>query len=148
MTLAARCSGRNGGFAAAILTGDRAEVDLGALAALRAANLAHLLAISGLHMGLLTGFVFALIRYGLALVPGVALRYPTKKIAAVVALAAGAAYLVLSGANVATQRAFIMPAVVLVAVMIDRPAFTLRSVALAAMVVLLLRPEALTEAVC
>lgn len=138
--------GRNGGFASAILTGDRAGVDPVALAALRASNLAHLLAISGLHMGLLTGFVFALVRYGLALVPPLALRLPTKKIAAFVALIAGAGYLVLSGANVATERAFIMTAVVLVAVMIDRPAFTLRAVALAAMIVLITRPESLVEA--
>ena len=138
--------GRNGGFAAAILTGDRSGVDPVALGTLRASNLAHLLAISGLHMGLLTGFVFASIRYGLALVPGVALRHPTKKYAAIVALVAGLAYLALSGANVATQRAFIMTAVVLVAVLIDRPAFTLRSVALAAMIVLVIRPESLTEA--
>ena len=138
--------GRNGGFASAILTGDRSGVDPDALAALRAANLAHLLAISGLHMGLLTGFVFALVRYGLALAPGVALHHPTKKIAALVALAAGAAYLLVSGANVATQRAFIMTAVVLFAVLIDRPALTLRAVALAAMIVLAIRPESLTEA--
>jgi competence protein ComEC len=138
--------GVNGGFASAILTGDRSGVDLAALADLRATNLAHLLAISGLHMGLLTGFVFALFRYGLALVPSAALNLPVKKIAAVVALAAGAAYLLLSGANVATQRAFVMTAVVLIAVMIDRPAITLRSVALAAMIVLVIRPESLTEA--
>jgi competence protein ComEC len=138
--------GENGGFAAAILTGDRSAVDPVALQALRDSNLAHLLAISGLHMGLLSGFVFALVRIGIVLVPGAALRLPAKKIAAVAALLAGAGYLLLSGANVATQRAFIMTAVVLVAVLIDRPAFTLRSVALAALVVLALRPESLTEA--
>jgi competence protein ComEC len=138
--------GREGGFAAAILTGDRSGVDPVGLGALRASNLAHLLAISGLHMGLVSGFVFAMVRYGLAAVPGMALRYPTKKIAAIVALVAGAAYLALSGANVATQRAFIMTAVVLVAVLLDRPAFTLRAVALAAMIVLAARPESLTTA--
>jgi len=138
--------GENGGFAAAILTGDRSAVDPTALQALRDSNLAHLLAISGLHMGLLSGFVFALVRIGIVLVPGAALRLPAKKIAALVALVAAAFYLLLSGANIATQRAFIMTAVVLVAVMIDRPAFTLRSVALAALIVLALRPESLTEA--
>jgi competence protein ComEC len=138
--------GRNGGFASAILTGDRAGIDPVALDHLRATNLAHLLAISGLHMGLLTGFVFALLRYGLALVPALALRLPVKKIAAAVALGAGLGYLVLSGANVATQRAFVMTAVVLVAVMIDRPAITLRSVAIAAAIVLIIRPESLVEA--
>lgn len=138
--------GEHSGFAAAILTGDRSEVDPEALEDLRASNLAHLLAISGLHMGLLSGFVFALMRGGLALMSPLALNYPIKKIAALVALLAGAGYLVLSGASIATQRAFIMTAVVLIAVMLDRPAFTLRSVALAAFLVLLVRPESLTEA--
>ncbi len=137
---------RTGAFAAAILTGDRSALDPQSLTALRASNLAHLLAISGLHMGLLSGFVFAVFRYGLALVPRFALRLPVKKIAAVAALAAGLAYLLLSGASIATQRAFVMTAVVLVAVMLDRPAFTLRAVAIAALIVLVRRPESLTEA--
>ena len=135
--------GRIGAFAAAITTGDRSGMDRETLASLRASNLAHLLAISGLHMGLLTGFVFATIRYGFAAVPAVALRWNIKKLAAVVALAAGAFYLGLSGGNVATERAFVMVAVMLVAVLFDRRALSLRSVALAAIIVLSLRPEAL-----
>jgi competence protein ComEC len=135
--------GETGAFAAAIMTGDRSGMGQGTLADLRASNLAHLLAISGLHMGLLTGFVFALIRYGLALIPFIALRWPTKKIAAVLALGVGAVYLALSGGNVATERAFIMVAVMLVAVMLDRRALTLRAVAMAAIIVLVLHPEAL-----
>ncbi len=136
--------GRAGAFAVAITTGDRSAIDAGTLEALRASNLAHLLAISGLHMGLLTAFVFGAVRYGLAAVPALALRAPLKKIAAVVALAAGAVYLALSGGNVATERAFVMVAVVLVAVLFDRRALTLRAVAMAALIVLTLRPEALT----
>lgn len=137
--------GRAGGFAVAITTGDRSEMDAETLEALRASNLAHLLAISGLHMGLLTAFVFGAVRYGLAAVPFLALRLPLKKIAAVVALAAGGVYLALSGGNVATERAFIMVSVALVAVLFDRRALTLRAVAVAAFIVLTLRPEALTE---
>lgn len=136
--------GETGGFAAAIMTGDRSAMGQLTLADLRAANLAHLLAISGLHMGLLTGFIFAVVRYGLALIPGVALRFQTKKIAAVFALMVGAFYLALSGGNVATERAFIMVAVMLVAILLDRRALTLRAVAMAAIIVLTLRPEALT----
>lgn len=135
--------GETGTFAAAIMTGDRAAIDQGTLQALRDSNLAHLLAISGLHMGLLTGFIFAVIRYGLAVVPVVALRWPTKKIAAVVAIGAGAGYLALSGGNVATERAFIMVSTMFVAVLLDRRALTLRAVAIAATLVLTLRPEAL-----
>jgi competence protein ComEC len=137
--------GRAGAFAAAITTGDRSAIDADTLEALRASNLAHLLAISGLHMGLLTAFVFAAVRLAIAAVPPLALRVSGKKIAAVVALAAGAVYLALSGGNVATERAFVMVAVVLTAVLFDARALTLRAVALAALIVLTLRPEALTE---
>ncbi|MCE8459442.1 ComEC/Rec2 family competence protein, partial [Rhodovulum sulfidophilum] len=114
--------------------------------ALRDSNLAHLLAISGLHMGLLTGVIFAALRFALALWPRLALRLPVKKIAAAGALAVGAVYLALSGGNVATERAFIMVAAVLGAVMADRRALTLRAVALAALIVLVLTPESLTQA--
>ncbi|KPU83804.1 competence protein [Marinosulfonomonas sp. PRT-SC04] len=136
--------GDAGAFAAAIMTGDRSGMRREMLGQLRASNLAHLLAISGLHMGLLTAFVFGALRYGLALVPLVNLRFATKKIAASGALLAGAGYLALSGGNVATERAFIMVAVMLVAVLFDRRALTLRAVALAAIIVLIRRPEALT----
>ncbi len=132
-----------GGFAAAVTTGDRSGMGQGALQALRGSNLAHLLAISGLHMGLLAGFVFAVLRLSLVMVPAVALRVAVKKLAAVGALAAAAGYLVLSGGNVATERAFIMVAVMLGAVLVDRRAFSLRAVAMAALIVLALRPEAL-----
>ena len=137
--------GEAGAFAAAVTTGDRSAMGQSTLAALRASNLAHLLAISGLHMGLLTGFVFAFLRYAMALVPGLALRLPVKKQAALAALAAGGFYLALSGGNVATQRAFIMVAAMFLAVLFDRRALTLRSVAAAALFVLILRPEALTQ---
>lgn len=133
-----------GAFAAAIMTGDRSGMRQVVLDRLRASNLAHLLAISGLHMGLLTAFVFGALRYGLALIPVVNLRWPIKKIAAGLSLLAAAAYLLLSGGNIATERAFIMVAVMLVAVMLGRRALTLRAVALAAVIVLLRRPEALT----
>ena len=136
--------GETGAFAAAIMTGDRSAMGQAVLEDLRAANLAHLLAISGLHMGLLTGFIFAVVRYGLALIPLIALRYPTKKIAAVAALIVGAFYLALSGGNVATERAFVMVAVMLVAVLLDRRALTLRAVAIAAVIILIWQPEALT----
>ncbi|EAR51521.1 Putative Competence protein [Oceanicola granulosus HTCC2516] len=140
----ARVGGETGAFAAAIVTGDRSAMGQETLAELRATNLAHLLAISGLHMGMLTGFVFGLLRLGLAACPPLALRWPGKKIAAAAALLAGAGYLALSGGNVATERAFVMVAVMLVAVLAERRAITLRAVAVAAVIVLLRRPEELT----
>ena len=134
--------GETGAFATAIITGDRSAIPQPVLQALRDTNLAHLLAISGLHMGLVSAFAFALLRLGLLLTP-VGLRWPVKKIAAGGALVLAAIYLALSGGNVATERAFVMVAVMLLAIMVDRRAISLRAVGLAALIVLVLRPEAL-----
>ncbi|MEM6489667.1 MAG: ComEC/Rec2 family competence protein, partial [Pseudomonadota bacterium] len=136
----ARLPGPEGAFAAAILVGDRAAIDERDAEALRISSLAHLLAISGLHMGLLTGLAFWAVRAGAALAGPALCPWPARKVAAVVALAAGLAYLGLSGATVATQRAFLMALVAFGAVLLDRPAITLRAVALAACLVLLWRP--------
>ena len=147
MALAARVRdrlpGEPGAFAAAIMAGDRSAMAQDTLETLRTTNLAHLLAISGLHMGLLVGFVFAAFRLGFAAVPRIGLRLPAKKLSAALSLVVAAGYLGLSGGNVATERAFVMAAVVLVAVMLDRRAISLRSVALAAIILLVWQPEAL-----
>ncbi|MCB2094933.1 MAG: ComEC/Rec2 family competence protein [Rhodobacteraceae bacterium] len=143
--MSSRMAGQPGAFAASLMTGDRSRVEAETTDALRAANLSHLISISGLHMGLLTSFVFAMTRYGLALIPPLALRINSKKVAAIVALHAAALYLILAGANIATQRAFIMMAVMLVAVLLDRRAISMRSVAIAALICLLLQPESLVE---
>ncbi len=135
--------GEAGGFAAAVTTGDRSGVGQETLRALRGSNLAHLLAISGLHMGLLAGFVLGALRFLLSLVPALALRLPVRKLAAAGALFAAGVYYLLSGGNVATERAFVMTAVMLGAVMVDRRAISLRAVAVAALIVLSLRPESL-----
>ncbi|MEM7242181.1 MAG: ComEC/Rec2 family competence protein [Pseudomonadota bacterium] len=138
-------SDRAGGFAAALLVGDRAFVDQTALENLRRSNMAHLLAISGLHMGLLTGFVFALMRVVLVFLPHYGVRWSSKKIAAVGAILAGFTYLILSGSAVATERAFIMVTMMFGAILLDRPALTLRAVAMAAVIILLFWPENLLE---
>ncbi len=137
--------GDAGAFASGVMTGDRSGISLDTVQALRDSNLAHLLAISGMNMAFITAFVFALIRYGLALVPPLALRVNSKKVAAISALGVAAFYLALSGSNVATQRAFIMVVVMLGAVLIDRRALSLRTVALSASVLLVWQPESLLE---
>jgi competence protein ComEC len=141
----ARIAGDAGGLAAAVMTGDRSGLSMAANQAMRDSGLYHLVSISGTHMGLLVGFVFALVRTGIALVPPLALRVNGKKVAAWVALPAAAFYLALAGRDVATERSFIMVAVMLGAVLLDRQAVTLRSVAIAALIVLLLRPEGLVN---
>lgn len=142
-TLRDRMPGPAGAVAAAIAVGDRSGLPDDVTATLRDANLAHLLAISGLHMGLVAGFVYWSVRAALAAVPALAVRRPIHVWAAAVALPAAAAYLILSGGSVATQRAFVMAAIALGAVMAGRHAVSLRALALAALVVLTLRPESL-----
>jgi len=141
----ARIPGDAGGLAAAVMTGDRSGLSQEANEAMRASNLYHLVSISGTHMAMLVAFVFGLIRYGVALVPWLALRVSAKKVAALVALPVAAGYLVLAGRDVATERAFVMVAVMLVAILLDRQAITLRAVAIAALIVLGMRPEALVN---
>ena len=135
--------GPSGAVAAALMTGDRGAIPEHVLDAMRDSGLAHLLAISGLHIGMVAGIVFFACRGLLALIEPVALRYPIKKWAAVAALLAAAGYLLLSGATVPTQRAFLMTALVLLAVMLDRSALSMRLVAWAAALILLLTPESL-----
>ena len=141
----AQIPGDSGAFASGVMTGDRSGISLDTVQALRDSNLAHLLAISGMNMAFVTGFVFMLLRYGVALIPPLALRVNAKKLAAVAAFGVALFYLLLSGANVATTRAFLMVCVMLGAILLDRRALTMRSVALAAVVLLLAEPESLTE---
>jgi competence protein ComEC len=96
-------------------------------------------------MAVVAGVVFFTVRALLALLPALTTGFPIKKWCAAAALAAAAFYLLLSGAEVATQRSFFMTAVVLIAVMVDRRAVTFRTLAVAAMIVLTLAPEALVH---
>lgn len=137
--------GDPGAFAAGVMTGDRSGLSLQAVQDLRDSSLAHLLAISGMNLAFLISFTFAALRGGLALIPPVALRVNSKKLAAAISLPIAGFYLLLSGSNVATERAFVMVAVMLGAVLLDRAAITLRSVAIAALVLLVWQPEALLE---
>lgn len=138
--------GDAGAMAAALIAGVRAGIDQPTWRAMQVSGLAHLISVSGLHMVLVAGSVFAACRWLLALIPPLALRFPVKRIAALVALLAAAFYLGLSGASVPTQRSFLMTAVGLVAVMADRNPFSLRLLAWSALAVLLLSPESVLGA--
>ena len=137
--------GSTGGIAAALVTGDRGAISADDEAALRDAGLAHVLVIAGLHMALVGLGLFWTVRAILALVPSIALRYPIKKWAAMAALIGASFYLAISGAAVPATRAYVMLACMLLAILFDRPALSMRSVALAAMIILIMRPESVIE---
>ena len=134
---------QTGGLAAALMAGDRSYLDQTLVEDLRRSNLAHLLAIFGLHMGLLCSVVFTAVRFLLVFLRPSQGVIDGKKLAAIFALAFGATYLLITGASVSTQRSFIMVSVMLAAVLVDRRVMSLRMVSLAAMVILLVRPESL-----
>ena len=132
-------------IATALLTGRRDAITTPVNDAMFISGLGHVLSISGYHMAVVAGVVFFAVRALLALIPALTVGFPIKKWSAAAALAAAAFYLLLSGAEVATQRSFFMTAVVLIAVMVDRRAVTFRTLAVAAMIVLALAPEALVH---
>jgi competence protein ComEC len=112
--------GDTGAVAAALIAGDESKISTPMQYAYRDSGLAHLLSISGLHIAIVAGFVMYLVRAALALCPPIALRHPIKKWAALAALTSAGAYALLAGWTVPTQRSFLMSALVLVALMIDR----------------------------
>src|SRR5258708_7137724 len=132
-------------IATALLTGRRDAISPPVNDAMFISGLGHVLSISGYHMAVVAGVVFFAVRALLALIPGLTVSFPIKKWSAAAALAAAAFYLLLSGAEVATQRSFFMTAVVLIAIMVDRRAVTFRTLAVAAMIVLAIAPEALVH---
>lgn len=132
-------------IATALLTGRRDAISAPINDAMFISGLGHVLSISGYHMAVVAGIVFFAIRALLALAPALTVSFPIKKWSAAGALLAAAFYLLLSGAEVATQRSFFMTAVVLIAVMVDRRAITFRTLAVAALIVLAIAPEALVH---
>ncbi|NQU61931.1 MAG: ComEC/Rec2 family competence protein [Rhodospirillales bacterium] len=141
-----KLGGRAGAVAAALMTGERSAIPEDVLKSMRDSGLAHLLAISGLHIGLVATILFIGFRGLMALSSPLALRYPIKKWAAAIAIAGALAYALIAGATVPTQRAFLMVGLVLIAVMVDRRGISVRLVAWAALVILILQPESLLGA--
>ena len=138
--------GTTGGIAAAIITGETHAIPEADDQAFRDAGLAHILVIAGLHMGLVAGLAFFAVRTGLALVPWVALRFNTKKGAALAALAVTFGYLLLSGATFSSRRSFVMTTLVLVAILVDRLSLSARALAWAALAIMLANPYSVTTA--
>ncbi|MBB2753095.1 UNVERIFIED_ORG: ComEC/Rec2-related protein [Rhizobium aethiopicum] len=133
--------GDTGAFAAALVTDERRAISNATTEALRQSGLAHIVAISGLNMALSAGIFFVGFRMLLSLFPAVAQAYPTKKIAASGALIAVTAYFLISGFGVSAERAFIMMAIMLIAVFFDRPSISLRNVVLSALVIIVISPS-------
>ncbi len=133
--------GPRGAIAATMLTGAGSAIPEPDRAAFRNSGLAHLLAVAGLHIGIVMGLAMSAARIGLALWEYAALRWPTRQIAALAALAAGGGYALLTGIHLPILRAFAMASLVTLGLMLGRRAVSLRGLAFAATALLLLQPQ-------
>ncbi|BDG73322.1 ComEC/Rec2 family competence protein [Roseomonas fluvialis] len=135
--------GAAGAVAAAMLTGGQSAIPRADMAAMRDSGLAHLLSVSGLHIAIVMGVTFWVVRFLIACWRWLALRVDGKVWAGLAALGAGGFYMLLTGSQVPMQRSFAMAALVTLALLSGRHAITMRGLALAAAAVMLLAPDAL-----
>jgi len=138
-----RLGGSPGTIAAAFASGDRGAISGADEEAMRDAGLTHLLSISGLHVSAVIAVAYILALKLLALWPWLALRIRLPLVAAAIAALAGIGYTLLTGAQVPTVRSCVGALLVLGALAMGRDPLSLRMVAVAAVFVLLLWPEAL-----
>lgn len=138
--------GESGAVAAALVTGERGKIPEATRQAYADAGIAHVLAISGLHLSMIAGLVFMVFRRGLCLSTVLAEHYNLKKIASLMTFPFLVGYLLISGMGVPAIRSFIMVGIVLLGVLVDRKALSMRTLALAAIVILMVQPENLVSA--
>ena len=131
------------GVVSALVAGETGKISTKMYNQYRDSGLAHFLSISGLHMSMVAGMMFFLVRLVIALIPPLALKYDSKKIAAFFAIVVSGVYLFISGMQIPAQRAFIMTFIVLIGVLISRKAISMLTISWAAMVVLVISPQAL-----
>ena len=133
--------GPAGAVAATLLTGMGTAIPPADRAAFRDSGLAHLLAVAGLHIGIVMGLVMGGTRLVLAACERTALHWPAKAIAGGMALAVGGGYLLLTGAHVPIIRSFAMACLVTLGLMLGRRSLSLRGLALAAAAIVLIAPN-------
>jgi competence protein ComEC len=135
--------GQEGALTAAMITGKRGLIEEMRNADMRAAGIYHIVSISGLHMVLAAGIFLWVVRLAFALSGPLTARWPTKKLAAGIAMLGATAYCIFSGSEVATVRSLIMTLCILGAILFDRPALSMRNLAVSALLVLAIEPEEL-----
>ncbi|WP_241748942.1 ComEC/Rec2 family competence protein [Teichococcus aerophilus] len=142
--ITAQIPGGAGAVSSALITGSQTGIPKPDMAAMRDSGLAHLLSVSGLHIAVVMGLGFGVIRFLVALVPWLALRVDSKVVATPGSLLLGLGYVLLTGGQVPMLRSFAMAAVVTLGVLIGRRALSLRTLSVAAFAVMAIQPAALT----
>lgn len=128
-------------IASALVVGKKDGIPSDIKQSFRDSGTAHLLAISGLHLSLVGFIMFNSIRFLLALSETIAIKFDIKKIASIFGVIFSYFYLQIAGSPVSAERAFIMISVFFLSVLIDRRSNVLRSIAFAAIVIIIFSPE-------
>jgi competence protein ComEC len=128
------------GIARAIITGDQTAVLEGPRKLMATAGLAHIMAISGLHLSIVAGSAFFVLRLLLALATPLSRLVSVKKVAAAGGIVAALVYYAISGGGAASLRSTIMAVLIFVAVLVGRRALSMRNVAIAALFTILTEP--------
>jgi competence protein ComEC len=144
--LVAQLGDRIGGIAAALITGDQSRISEADYDVMAEAGIVHVISISGLHLTLVAGTMFAVIRFVLALSYRLPQRFPVKKIAAGFGIVTAFAYMLLSGMVIPAVRSTIMLALVFAAIIAGRQALTMRNVAIAALIIIIFEPSTVFRA--
>lgn len=144
--IASRMTGGEAGIATALATGDQGAIPEEDAEAMRRSGLAHLLSVSGLHLTAVVGAVMLLTIKLLALSPTLALRWRLTLIAGGAGALAGVGYTLLTGAEVPTVRACVASILILLGLAVGREAFTMRLLAVGALIILLFWPQSLAGA--
>jgi competence protein ComEC len=136
---------KNGSIATALIIGEQSAIDKAILSDMRISGLTHILSVSGLHLSIVSIICIFCIRFLLSFSIYICQKYDTKKIAAYFSLLFTLGYLLISGMQIAALRSYIMVVCVITAVLLDRQEYALRSVCLAALIILLINPESITH---
>jgi len=142
--LRAALPGTNGAIAVTLFCGEGAQILAATRSEFAAAGLAHILAVAGLHLGIVMGFVFFLTRYALALPEKIALTWPTRRIASGAALIAGFFYMALTGAHLPILRSFFIACLAMIALLAGRRVMSLRALGTAAALLAVADPILIT----
>ena len=133
-------SGSESAIAIAVVTGSRSFLTEDILYKYRSSGIGHLIAISGLHIGLVSGFIFFFVRMILALIPAIVLRYNIKKWSAIISIISTTFYILIAEYPVSAVRAGIMLACAFTAMIANRNPFSIRAVIFAMFIILLVNP--------
>lgn len=140
-----KLSGEVAEIATALTTGQRQGITTETRNAFADSGLAHILAISGLHISLVAGLFFLILRRALSLIPAITRQYNVKKFTCFATIPATLFYVALSGFGYPAIRAFYMTMFACLAIAMDKHPFNMRSLSLTAVLILLVFPESATS---